>query len=145
MGGSGCRRSRGLSEPLREPRPGRLRWRSGHRDECDLPCAASTGSGVDDQPPRDYTRAMPMPLEIIGLGKREVRFVWEEGGEDVWSARQLRLMCTCANCQSEATGERLLDPKSVPEDIIVSDMHLVGNYGVGVHFSDGHTTGIFRF
>jgi DUF971 family protein len=24
-------------------------------------------------------------------------------------------------------------------------MHLVGNYGVGVHFSDGHTTGIFRF
>lgn len=89
---------------------------------------------------------MPMPLEIIGLGKREVRFVWEEGGdEDVWPARELRINCTCAKCQSEATGERLLDPKTVPEDITVSDMHLVGNYGVGVHFSDGHTTGIFRF
>ena len=89
---------------------------------------------------------MPMPLEIIGLGKREVRFVWEEGGdEDVWPARELRITCTCANCQSEATGERLLDPKNVPDDITVSDMHLVGNYGVGVHFSDGHTTGIFRF
>ena len=87
-----------------------------------------------------------MPLEIIGLGKREVRFVWDEGGdEDVWPARELRISCTCATCQSEATGERLLDPKSVPEDITVSDMHLVGNYGVGVHFSDGHTTGIFRF
>ena len=24
-------------------------------------------------------------------------------------------------------------------------MHLVGNYGVGIHFSDGHTTGIYRF
>jgi ATP-binding protein involved in chromosome partitioning len=48
-------------------------------------------------------------------------------------------------CQSEATGERLLDPASVPEDLSVSDMHLVGNYGVGIHFSDGHTTGIFRF
>ncbi len=33
---------------------------------------------------------MPMPLEIIGLGKREVRFVWEEGVEDVWPARALR-------------------------------------------------------
>jgi ATP-binding protein involved in chromosome partitioning len=90
-----------------------------------------------------------MPLEIIGLGKPEVRFVWEEGGaatdEDVWTARDLRISCTCANCQSEATGERLLDPKTVSADIIVSDMHLVGNYGVGVHFSDGHTTGIFRF
>ena len=36
-------------------------------------------------------------------------------------------------------------PKTVPEDLSVKDMHLVGNYGVGIHFSDNHTTGIFRF
>ena len=59
--------------------------------------------------------------------------------------RALRIKCTCANCQSEATGERILDPKTVPEDLTIADMHLVGNYGVGIHFSDGHTTGIFRF
>jgi ATP-binding protein involved in chromosome partitioning len=88
---------------------------------------------------------MPMPAEIIGLGKPEVRFVWDEGDEDVWTARDLRIMCTCAHCQSEATGERILDPASVPADIIVTDMALVGNYGVGIHFSDGHTTGIYRF
>lgn len=86
-----------------------------------------------------------MPLEIIGLGKTEVRFVWDDGSEDLWATRDLRIMCSCANCQSEATGERLLDPKTVPDDIKISDMHLVGNYGVGIHFSDGHTTGIFRF
>jgi ATP-binding protein involved in chromosome partitioning len=88
---------------------------------------------------------MPMPLEIIGLGKPEVRFVWDEGDEDLYSARDLRIRCTCAHCQSEVTGERLLDPKTVPEDLTIADMHLVGNYGVGIHFSDGHTTGIFRF
>jgi ATP-binding protein involved in chromosome partitioning len=86
-----------------------------------------------------------MPLEIIGLGKREVRLVWDEGDQDVWSARELRLRCTCATCQSEITGDRLLDPASVPADLSVTDMHLVGNYGLGIHFSDGHTTGIFRF
>ena len=86
-----------------------------------------------------------MPLEIVGLGKREVRFVWDEGDEDVYGARELRIRCTCALCQSEVTGERLLDPKSVAEELSVTDMHLVGNYGVGIHFSDGHTTGIFRF
>jgi ATP-binding protein involved in chromosome partitioning len=90
-----------------------------------------------------------MPLEIIGLGKQEVRFIWEDGGapehEDLWPARALRIKCTCANCQSESTGERLLDPATVPEDLSIVDMHLVGNYGVGIHFSDGHTTGIFRF
>ena len=86
-----------------------------------------------------------MPLEIIGLGKQEVRFVWDEGVEDVWTTRDLRLKCTCAHCQSESTGERLLDPATVPHDITVKDMHLVGNYGIGIHFSDGHSTGIFRF
>jgi ATP-binding protein involved in chromosome partitioning len=88
---------------------------------------------------------MAMPLEIVGLGKREIRFVWDDGAEDTWGARELRLRCACANCQSEATGERILDPATVAEDLSVADMNLVGNYGVGIHFSDGHTTGIFRF
>jgi DUF971 family protein len=86
-----------------------------------------------------------MPLEIIGLGQRDVRFVWDEGDEDVWGARELRLRCNCAHCQSETTGERLLDPRTVPEDLSVTDMYVVGNYGLGVHFSDNHTTGIYRF
>lgn len=86
-----------------------------------------------------------MPLEIVGLGKSEVRFVWDEDDEDVWSARDLRIRCTCALCQSEMTGERILDPGTVPEDLSVTHMQLVGNYGVSIHFSDGHTTGIYRF
>jgi ATP-binding protein involved in chromosome partitioning len=88
---------------------------------------------------------MPTPLEIIGLGKPDVRFVWDDGTEVTWGARELRIRCTCALCQSEATGERLLDPATVPTDLTIADMHLVGNYGVGIHFSDGHTTGIYRF
>jgi ATP-binding protein involved in chromosome partitioning len=100
---------------------------------------------------RRADQTMPMPLEIIGLGKPTVRFVWSEtadGADDLaddWSARDLRLRCTCAYCQSEATGERLLDPATVPMDLTVTNMALVGNYGVGIHFSDGHTTGIYRF
>ena len=94
-----------------------------------------------------YTPCIPMsmPLEIIGLGKPEVRFVWDDDSEDTYGTRELRLRCACANCQSEATGERILDPASVPADIIVVDMVLMGNYGVSIHFSDKHTTGIYRF
>jgi ATP-binding protein involved in chromosome partitioning len=89
---------------------------------------------------------MPMPVEIIGLGRPEVRLVWDdEHDEDVWSARELRLACRCAHCQSELTGERTLDPATVPDDLLVTHMDLVGNYGLAVHFSDGHTTGIYRF
>jgi ATP-binding protein involved in chromosome partitioning len=88
---------------------------------------------------------MSMPLEIIGLGRPEVRFVWSETDEDTWSARELRIRCTCALCQSEMTGERLLDPESIAADIRVTHMELTGNYGVNIHFSDEHTTGIYRF
>jgi DUF971 family protein len=90
---------------------------------------------------------MSMPLEIIGLGKDRVTFVWgeEDDANDIWPARMLRLRCTCAHCKSEITGEKLLDDSTVPEDITVTNMNLVGNYGVNIHFSDGHTTGIYRF
>ena len=88
---------------------------------------------------------MAMPLEIIGLGQAEVTFVWSVQDKDVWTARELRSRCTCAYCQSEMTGERLLDPETIPSDITVTHMELTGNYGVNIHFSDEHTTGIYRF
>ena len=87
---------------------------------------------------------MLTPLEIVGLGRPTVRIVWDEGDESEYSARELRLACTCAHCQSELTGERILDPATVPEDLTVTAMALVGNYGLSIHFSDGHTTGIYR-
>ena len=86
-----------------------------------------------------------MPLEIQGLNKDQVTFVWSEEKSDVWSARELRLRCTCAYCKSEDTGARLIVDDEIPEDITVTNMYLVGNYGVGIHFSDGHSTGIYRF
>jgi ATP-binding protein involved in chromosome partitioning len=88
---------------------------------------------------------MAMPLEIIGLGKDQVTFVWGDDDQDIWPARMLRLRCTCAHCKSEITGEKLLVDETVPEDVTVTHMELVGNYGVAIHFSDGHTTGIYRF
>lgn len=88
---------------------------------------------------------MAVPAEIIGLGQTTVTLVWDDGPSDVWSARDLRLRCTCAHCQSEATGERLLDPATVPAELHVEAMNLVGNYGLNIHFSDKHGTGIYRF
>ncbi len=86
-----------------------------------------------------------MPIEIQGLKKDKVRFVWDEEKTDIWPARVLRLRCTCAYCKSEDTGERLIVDDEIPMDITVTEMHIVGNYGVGIHFSDGHGTGIYRF
>jgi DUF971 family protein len=88
---------------------------------------------------------MPLPIEIVGLGQDSVRVVWDEDHEGTYPAHDLRLRCRCAHCVHELTGAPLLDPKSVPADVRVITMALVGNYGVQIQFSDGHATGIYRF
>ena len=88
---------------------------------------------------------MPMPLEIIGLHRPTLELLWEDGHRGVYSARDLRLACRCAYCIEELTGAPLLDEKRVPAEITIRHLELVGQYALGVHFSDHHTTGIYPF
>jgi ATP-binding protein involved in chromosome partitioning len=39
----------------------------------------------------------------------------------------------------------MLDPSSIPDDLTQAGLHLVGNYAVGLRFSDGHETGIYTY
>jgi ATP-binding protein involved in chromosome partitioning len=88
---------------------------------------------------------MPLPIEIVGLGQPTLRIVWDEGDEQTFDVRELRLACRCAHCVHEMTGQRLLDPASVPSVVTASAIELIGSYGIQITFSDGHATGIFRF
>jgi len=70
----------------------------------------------------------------------------------VWSDRthvfpfvRLRGKCDCAECVNEWTGERLLDPATIPADVAIERLELVGNYAVRVFWSDGHSSGLFTW
>ena len=43
------------------------------------------------------------------------------------------------------TGEPVLDPETVPEDVKPMTIELVGAYGFRVDWSDGHGTGIYTY
>ena len=88
---------------------------------------------------------MPLPIEIVGLGRDTVRIVWDEDHEGTYATRDLRLACRCAGCIDEMSGVPTLDPETVPSDVTIAGMALVGNYGLQIGFSDGHGTGIYRF
>ncbi len=70
---------------------------------------------------------------------------WADATEQRLADRDLRLACPCAQCRDEMTGAQLLEPQSVPLDTRITRIWSVGNYALGIAFSDGHDSGIFTF
>jgi ATP-binding protein involved in chromosome partitioning len=71
---------------------------------------------------------------------------WDDATDNrVLSYRAVRLACPCAACVDEMSGRRLLDPATIPADIAILALELVGAYGLRIRWSDGHGTGIYTF
>jgi len=85
------------------------------------------------------------PTEIKKTGDRELTVTWDNGHVSVFPIRYLRLECMCAGCVSEMTGQRILDPRTVPEDVTITQAHHVGRYGIQFMFSDEHGDGIYTW
>ena len=87
----------------------------------------------------------PIPKEISRSGSDAIRILWRDGHESVYSPRPLRLKCPCAGCVDEWTGRRTITSGDVSEDVVPLSVNLVGRYGVRIHWSDGHSDGIYTF
>lgn len=74
-----------------------------------------------------------------------LRIIWADGTESRIANKALRASCQCALCVHEYTGEALLDPETIPEDISVEGVQPLGNYAAGINWSDGHSSGIFSW
>ncbi|MGI3210405.1 P-loop NTPase [Roseovarius tibetensis] len=87
------------------------------------------------------------PERLVSLDHDGAALVlgWADGLVSRLAPRDLRLDCRCAKCRDEVSGNPLLDPESVPLDIRLTRIWSVGNYALGLAFSDGHDTGIYTF
>ncbi len=86
------------------------------------------------------------PTDVeLNDGQRQLCITWGDGKITRQSYRYLRLACHCAGCVEEMTGNKLLDPSTVPEDLGVRDIEEVGAYGVRFRWTDGHGTGIYTW
>ena len=76
---------------------------------------------------------------------------WSDGAHHTIRWRILRDACPCATCREDDSQppapQELLPVLSTAEaaPLRVEGMHAVGNYAYGIHFSDGHNTGIYTF
>jgi len=85
------------------------------------------------------------PVEIKKDSDTLLRITWGDGAVCEYSAPQLRRACPCAQCVNEWTGQRVLRPDSISEELTINDLDLVGRYALNFRWSDGHETGIYSF
>ena len=72
-----------------------------------------------------------------------LRVRWSDGSEDRLDFEMLRNHCPCATCVDEWSGRRKSLTLLLPSDFGPRQLVPVGNYGVQIHWSDGHETGIY--
>jgi DUF971 family protein len=95
-----------------------------------------------------------LPVALKKTENRNLTIEWDDKTVQEIPFRVLRDACLCAVCNAKREKElKNPAPKSTlnilsaaevaPLDIV--KMHPVGNYAYNIHFSDGHSTGIYTF
>ncbi len=86
------------------------------------------------------------PANIRRLpAERSLEIAWPDGLARRLNLVALRAQCMCARCVDEITGERIVEIDGIDPEITVSEMQLVGNYALRIHWSDGHHQGLYTW
>lgn len=107
--------------------------------------AENIAAGVSTLNLGGATTDRPEPAEITQPSPTQIRIVWKDGHESVYTGYALRLACPCAGCVDELSGIRRLREGSISKDIHPIAMEPAGRYAVRFHWSDGHSTGFYTY
>jgi DUF971 family protein len=84
----------------------------------------------------------PTALSLLPDGKLAIQ--WSDGRQQRYEIGELRRKCPCATCmhERESASQAADFPENSPP-VTLEQVQPVGNYAYNIHFSDGHSTGIF--
>ena len=72
-----------------------------------------------------------------------MRLKWDDGHQADFPFEHLRGWCPCAMCQGHSSMKMAFHPP--PGEVEPAAIVPVGNYAIAITWSDGHSTGIYRF
>lgn len=87
--------------------------------------------------------------KITRPSSSELFLEWDDGGQTLWTIKDLRDQCPCAACK----GERVLfeEYKPAPQDpnkpgrYELERIDLVGSYAIQITWGDSHNSGIYTW
>jgi DUF971 family protein len=78
--------------------------------------------------------------------ERGLTLTWADGTTNHFGLEELRLHCPCAECRNRRERNLPVWPQPTsPQPLRVVDAELVGAWGIGFTWNDGHTAGIFSW
>jgi len=142
-----------------EQKAGALSKRFGVKTLVEIPIQEELSQNIGDAKENPYiqkavdalleslkvNQAAHADLKDAGYRDGQVVLVFSDGRELSAKALDLRVNCQCALCVSEVTGKRLVDAQKIPAGINPEEILPLGNYAVGITWSDGHSSGIYPY
>ena len=88
----------------------------------------------------------PGPVTIDVDRDRDVTLTWPDGTITRFDLEDLRQHCPCAQCRDRRDRNLTVWPlASSPRPLRILDAELVGAWGIGITWNDGHSTGIYSW
>jgi DUF971 family protein len=90
------------------------------------------------------------PAKLAAISADQLQITWDDGVVRRYAIRELREACPCATCREKKRADQpddtalpvLSAADTAPLKVLAMDP--IGNYAYGIHFSDGHDTGIYQ-
>ena len=86
---------------------------------------------------------MTPPTNITLSKNKKLLTVSFENNDFALSSEYLRVYSPSAEVRGHGPGQETLQLNK--EDVTISSLVPMGNYAIAIHFSDGHTTGIYSW
>jgi DUF971 family protein len=84
------------------------------------------------------------PVDVAVDREQGVTITWVDGTVSRYGLEELRVNCPCAACRTRRDrGEPAWRPTPGQPPLRIADAELVGAWGLGLAWNDGHTTGIY--
>jgi DUF971 family protein len=86
------------------------------------------------------------PVTVDVERERGVTITWDDGHVSRFGLEELRVNCPCAQCRGlRDQGEEAWVPGAGAPPLRIESAREVGNWGLNLHWNEGHTTGIYTW
>lgn len=80
------------------------------------------------------------------MNQTELLLKWDDNSESSIPLNKLRKLCPCAICMTQRENQnKTYIPIFHSGQTKIIKIIKVGNYAIGIHWEDGHNTGIYEF